>query len=227
VEESLSGLIIRVVLFYFVILLSMRLMGKREIGQLSIFDLVVSVMIAEVSAMSLESSDASITRGLFIIGILILLQIGMSWLTLKSVTMRSLIEGQPTLIVSSGKIRDKEMRRTRYSMSDLMTQLREKNIASVADVEFAVLETTGKLSVFPKAEKNAVTPTDLGLVVPRTGLPLCLIVDGIVMDENLEKIGKTRMWLKTQLEKHGFRDFRKVFYCSVDNQGKFYVDPKD
>ncbi|MGZ4033015.1 MAG: DUF421 domain-containing protein [Tumebacillaceae bacterium] len=225
--ESFSGLFVRVIFFYFVILVSMRLMGKREIGQLSIFDLVVSIMIAEVSAMSLEDPTVPFSRGVFIVGLLVLLQIVMSWLTLKSVTLRSLVEGKPTLIIANGKIKDAEMRRTRYSMSDLMTQLREKDIATVGDVEFAILETTGKLSVFPKAEKRPVTPEDMGLSVPRTGLPLPLIVDGAVLDDNLEKIGKTRFWLRNELQQYGYKDFKKIFYCSVDNQGKLFFDPKD
>lgn len=226
-DETIGMLLMRVVLFYFVILASMRLMGKREIGQLSVFDLVVSVMIAEVSAMSLESPKMPIMRGVLIVALLVMLQIAMSWLTLKSVTMRSLFEGKPTLIIANGAIREDEMRRTRYSMSDLMTQLREKDIATVSDVEFAILETTGKLSVFPKAQKRPVTPEDLGLSVPMTGLPLPLIVDGLVMDENLEKIGKTRFWLKNELQKYGHGEFKKIFYCSIDNQGELFIDTKE
>jgi uncharacterized membrane protein YcaP (DUF421 family) len=226
-EDNLFALFFRVIIFYFVIMTSMRLMGKREIGQLSIFDLVVSVMIAEVSAMALEGPDASILRAVVIISMLVVLQVGMSWLTLKSVKIRYLIEGRPTLIIANGKIRDGEMRRTRYSISDLMTQLREKNISSVSDVEFAVLETTGKLSVFPKSAKVPPSAGDLGVEVPRTGLPLPLIVDGQVLDENLESIGKTRFWLKNEVQKYGYSDFKKIFYCSIDNAGELFLDPKD
>ncbi|PWK08978.1 DUF421 domain-containing protein [Tumebacillus permanentifrigoris] len=226
-DESLGMLLLRVILFYFVILTSMRLMGKREIGALSVFDLVVSVMIAEVSAMSLESPDMPIMRGIVITALLVCLQILVSWLTLKSVTLRYLIDGKPTMLIANGKIRDDEMRRTRYSMSDLMTQLREKDVASVNDVEFAILETTGKLSVFPKAEKRPVTPEDLGLKVTRTGLPLPLIVDGVVMDGNLEKIGQTRFWLKNELQQYGHSEFKKIFYCSIDNQGELFIDLKE
>lgn len=225
--EHVWGLLLRITLFYFVTLASMRLMGKREIGKLSIFDLVISIMIAEVSATALMDHEITIGGGLLIIGTLVMLQIGMSWLTLKSISLRNLVDGQPTLLIANGKIRDDEMRRTRYSLSDLMTQLREKDVASVSDVEFAILETTGKLSVFPKASKRPLTPEDIGLAVPRTGLPLPLIVDGYVMDDNLEKIGKTRFWLKNELQKSGHREFKKVFYCSIDNQGQIYVDTYD
>lgn len=225
--ETAGKMILPVILFYFVTLAAMRLMGKREIGKLSIFDLVISIMIAEVSASSLEDPEAPLSRGVAIIALLVLLQIGMSWLTLKSVSLRYLVEGRPTLIIANGQIRDGEMRRTRYSMSDLMTQLREKDIASVSDVEFAILETTGKLSVFPKAEKRTVTVEDLGLSAPRTGLPLPLIIDGHVLEDNLEKIGKTRHWLQNGLEQYGYHDFKQVFFCSIDNQGELYFDPKE
>lgn len=225
--DNMWGLVIRIIVFYFAVMLSMRLMGKREIGKLSIFDLVVSIMIAEVSAGSLLSPSDDMAEGLTIIGILVMLQITMSYLTLKSITIRNWFEGQPTLIVANGKIRDDEMRRTRYSMSDLMTQLREKDIASVADVEFAILETTGKLSVFPKAEKRAITAEDLGIMVRKTGLPLPLIVDSHVMDGNLEKIGKTRYWLKEELTKCGYENFKDIFYCEIDNEGVIHFDVRD
>ncbi len=223
--EYFGGLILRIILFYFVTLASMRLMGKREIGKLSIFDLVISIMIAEVSAMSLADTDMTISTGLFIIVTLVLLQVLMSYLTLKSISLRSLLEGRPTLLIANGKIREDEMRRTRYSMSDLMTQLREKDVATVSDVEFAILETSGKLSVFAKASKRPVTPEDLGIIVPKTGLPLPLVVDGTVMDTNLERLGKDRDWLKRELQKQGYQQFQQVFYCAIDNQGSLFVDP--
>jgi uncharacterized membrane protein YcaP (DUF421 family) len=221
------GLLLRTILVYFYVLIAMRLMGKREIGKLSIFDLVVSIMIAEVSAVALEDPSAPLSRGMLIIAALVSLQILVSFITLKSQRLRDIVEGQPTLLIANGKINDAEMRRTRYSMSDLMTQLREKNIANVADVEFAILETSGKLSVFPKAQKRPLTVGDLNLSVPRTGLPLPLILDGRLIDKNLEKMGKTRHWLKYELKKFGYEDFKDVFYCAVDNQGQLFVDQKD
>ncbi|GIM47219.1 DUF421 domain-containing protein [Collibacillus ludicampi] len=221
------GLLLRTILVYLYVLIAMRLMGKREIGKLSIFDLVVSIMIAEVSAVALEDPSAPLSRGMLIIAALVSLQILVSYITLKSQRLRNLVEGQPTVLIANGKINDAEMRRTRYSMSDLMTQLREKNIANVADVEFAILETSGKLSVFPKAQKRPLTAGDLNLTVPRTGLPLPLIIDGQPIDKNIEKIGKTRYWLKYELKKFGYEDFKEIFYCCVDNQGQLYVDQKE
>jgi uncharacterized membrane protein YcaP (DUF421 family) len=221
---SFFTLFLKTLFVYFFVLLGLRLMGKREIGKLSVFDLVISIMIAEVSAFSLEDKAFALWKGTFIIAVLILLQIGMSFTTLKSKRIRDLVEGRPTILIENGKINDKEMKRTRYSIDDLLTQIREKNIASVADVEFAVLETTGKLSVFPKAEKRPVVVEDLHLQTPKTNLPIPLIMDGKPIEANLRKIQKTQFWLKQQLKSYGIQEFRQVFYCSIDENGSLFVD---
>lgn len=221
------GLLIRTIFIYFYVLIAMRVMGKREIGKLSIFDLVVSIMIAEVSAVALEDPKAPLSRGMIIIAALVTLQILVSFITLKNQRIRGLVEGRPTVLIANGKINDAEMRRTRYSMSDLLTQLREKDIANVADVEFAILETSGKLTVFPKANKRQVTVEDLNLSVPRSNIPLPLIIDGQPIDKNIALTGKTRYWLKQELKKMGYHDFREIFFCSLDNQGQLFVDRKE
>jgi len=219
-------LFLRVLFIYVYVLISLRLMGKREIGKLSVFDVVVSIMIAEVSALALEETSMPFWRTPFIIAVLVSLQIMLSFLSLNSKTLRDLIEGRPTILISGGRIDDGEMRRTRYSMSDLMTQLREKDLASVADVEFAILETTGKLSVFPKSEKRPVTRSDLHMPGERSSLPTPIIIDGKVLDKNLESLGKTRFWLKAEIRKQGCQNFKDVFFASVDGHGIIYVDRK-
>jgi uncharacterized membrane protein YcaP (DUF421 family) len=224
---SFFTLFLKTLFVYFFVLLGLRLMGKREIGKLSVFDLVISIMIAEVSAFSLEDKAFALWKGTFIIAVLILLQIGMSFTTLKSKRIRDLVEGRPTILIENGKINDKEMKRTRYSIDDLLTQIREKNIASVSDVEFAILETTGKLSVFPKAEKRPVVVEDLQLQTPKTNLPIPLIIDGKLIEANLRKIQKTQFWLRQQLKSYGIHEFRQVFYCSIDENGRLFVDPMD
>ncbi|UOF92736.1 DUF421 domain-containing protein [Fodinisporobacter ferrooxydans] len=217
----------KILLVYVFVLLGLRFMGKREIGKLSIFDLVISIMIAEVSAFSLEDKELALGKGLFIIGFLVILQIIMSFVSLKSQRIRDLIEGRPTVLIANGKINDREMKRTRYSMDDLMTQLREKNVMAVADVEFAILETSGKLSVFPKSGKRSVTVEDMNLTVAKTSLPIPLIIDGKVIHENLQKIEQTALWLNQEIQKQGYADVKKIFYCSIDNQGTLFIDPKD
>lgn len=208
------------------VLFAMRLMGKREIGKLSVFDLVVSIMIAEVAAVSLDLEEP-LWKGIVIVLILVAMQVFVAFLSLKSHRLREFLEGRPTVIIRNGKIDDEEMRRTRYSMSDLLTQLREKNIAHVGDVEFAILETSGKLSVFPKEETRPVTREDLGITVPQFDLPVALIVDGKLLAKNLEKIKKDQRWLEEQIKYYGYDELELIFFCSVDHRGRLFIDGKD
>ncbi|SFJ40988.1 Protein of unknown function [Thermoflavimicrobium dichotomicum] len=147
----------RTLFMYFFLLLMLRLMGKREIGKLSIFDLIVSLMIADLSATVIEDHKLPVMASAFPIALLVGLQILMSIVLLKSRKARQIVDGDPTIIIKNGKIQPEAMAKHRYNMDDLLMQLRDKNIANVADVEFAILETSGKLSVFPKEEKKPVT----------------------------------------------------------------------
>lgn len=201
-------------------------MGKREIGKLSIFDLVVSIIIAEVSAMSLQDLRIPLWHGVFVTGILVLLQIGMSYLSLHNHRIHHLIEGKPTVLVANGEINDSEMKRTRYNMNDLLMQLREKNISTVADVEFAILETSGKLSVFPKAGQRPLTPDDMIISAKPTVMTTSLIVDGEIHDDKLASIHKSREWLKQQLIAQGYQSEKQVFYAGWDGE-TLYLDRLD
>ena len=220
------SLVLRTLVMYFLVLLSLRIMGKREIGKLSIFDLVVSIMIAEISAMALQDLKIPVWHSILIIMLLVLLQIGVSFLSLRSRRMHDLIEGKPSVLVANGEINDSEMKRTRYNINDLLMQLREKNISRVADVEFAILETTGKLSVFPKAGQRPLTPEDLDIVVKPTNIATSLIVDGAVDYDKLSAIGKSPAWLDQQIVALGFESVKEVFYAAWDGQ-TLHVDRVD
>lgn len=223
---EIGHLTLKTIGVYVFVLFSLRVMGKREIGKLSVFDLVVSFMIAEVAAVSLDLEEP-LWRGGLIITLLVSLQILVAFFSLKSHRLRELIEGRPTVLIKNGQIDDAEMRRTRYSMSDLLTQLREKNIAHVGDVEFAILETTGKLSVFPKEQNLPVTKEDLGLPVTPFQMPAALIVDGKVMAHNLESLKKDRQWLEQEIRYYGYDSIEQIFFCSVDYKGRMYFDLKE
>lgn len=220
-------LFIRTLLVYLIVFLTMRLMGKREIGKLSVFDLVISVMIAEIAVFVIEDIHKPLTDGLVPIAALLIIQVGTALLSLKSQTFRGLMEGRPSYLIRGGKLDREEMKRQRYSLDDLMLQLRQNKVMNVADVEFAVLETSGKLSVVEKNKKQQdEPPVDMFDTVRYEGLPLPLIMDGKVQDENLSKLGKTRFWLKNQLENEGVKDFKDVFFCSIDHRGKMFLDKK-
>jgi uncharacterized membrane protein YcaP (DUF421 family) len=221
-------IILRTVLIYFFVFLMLRIMGKREIGKLSLFDLVISIMIAEIAVFVLEDSRKPLADGLVPMVTLVLIQVVIAFITLKSRTIRVLFDGKPSVLIQNGSINREEMKKHRYNLDDLMLQLRQNKIMNVADVEFAVLEPSGKLSVVEKEIKettDVIDDTQKGMF-RYEGLPLPLIMDGKVQDDNLEKIGKTRFWLKNQLQAKGSHDFKEVFYCSIDHKGKLFVDRK-
>ncbi len=221
------SMFLRTVFIYVFLLLIMRLMGKREIGKLSIFDLIVSFMIADISAMVIENLNEPLILGVISIITLALLQILLSYLSLKSKKVREWVDGKPVMIIKKGKILEKQMAQARYNLDDLIMQLREKNIADVSDVEFAILETSGKLSVFEKEEKRPAQRGDISHSLRPFRMPIPLIIDGKVQDDGLKKIGKTRFWLKNEIQKQGYRDFKEIYYATVSSNGKLFIDRKN
>ncbi|WP_042201014.1 DUF421 domain-containing protein [Paenibacillus camerounensis] len=254
--QHITSHVFLTVLMYFFIFLCMRIMGKREIGKLSVFDLTISIMIAEIAVFVIDDIERPIYDGVVPMVTLVLIQIVVAQLSLKSRKLRLLIDGRPSVLISNGKLHRSEMRRQRYNMDDLLLQLRGQNIVSPADVEFAILETSGQLTVIEK-NKNVSSSNQSGnssdtaenqeqnsgggsggsgksggsagvnlskSKIRYEGLPVPLIMDGKVQDDNLEMIGKNRFWLRTQIRQKGVSDFRDVFLCSIDHTGKIYVD---
>jgi uncharacterized membrane protein YcaP (DUF421 family) len=217
----------RIVVLYIAVMIALRLMGKREIGQLSVFDFVVSMMIAELSTLPMEDTRIPLYVSLISIGILVLLQVGVAILQIKNHRFRHWVEGEPAVLIEHGQIRDGQMRKMRYSMSDLLLQLREKGIATVADVEFAILENSGKLSVLPKAEKRPLSAADLGQPVAEERPPLPLIIDGDPVPSTLQTIKKDETWLREEMQRRGYLSLDDVFYAAVDTDGKIFIDARD
>ncbi|MGG0738747.1 DUF421 domain-containing protein [Niallia taxi] len=208
--EEYIIILLRTLLLYAIIVLVFRMMGKREIGELSILDLVVYIMIAEIAVAAIEDIKTELVPTILPIFILLLIQIGLAALSLKSKSIRDLIDGKPTIIINKGKIDEKAMKSQRYNMDDLLLQLREKDVRNVADVEFAILETSGKLSVFEKE------PSKSGITIP-------LIIDGIIQKTSLEEVEKTEAWLRQELRKQGHKKLENISFCSFQD-GKFYID---
>lgn len=200
----------RTFFFYAFITLIYRFMGKREIGQLGIVDLIVSILIAELAAVSIEQRDESIWLSIIPIFLLLIIQVGMSYVSLKSDKIRSLFDGDPSVIVDHGKINVKEMIKQRYNMEDLLTQLREKHIRSLEEVDYAVLENSGKLSVFKKDTKL------LGQY------PLPVILDGKIDYAVLNHIGKNEEWVAKTLAKDQLA-LSDIFYASYHDRKLFLI----
>ena len=200
--------IFRTLLFYIIITLVYRFMGKREVGELSIMDLIVSILIAELAAMSIDKYKDSLLITILPIIALVIVQIIVAKISLKSASTREKIEGEPSIIINRGKVNFPEMLKQRYNLDDLLTQLREKSIKNIEEVDYAILETSGKLSVFTKGHDN--------------NYPLPLIIDGKLDEETLIQIGKDNKWLKNELKKNNV-EIEDIFYAFYRNKNLFLI----
>jgi uncharacterized membrane protein YcaP (DUF421 family) len=235
----MSAILLRTVLMYVLVFALLRLMGKREIGKLSVFDLVISIMIAEIAVIIIEDPRKPLLEAIAPIVLLVAIQIALAFATIKSRKLRLWMDGTPSILISGGQLNEEEMRRQRYNLDDLMQQLREHQITSVDEVERAVLEPNGKLSVIrrtaaPRANAHSACSNeppdrrsaDVPPGIRYEPLPIPLILDGQVQDDNLRKLGKDRFWLKNRLRERGIEHFRQVFFCSIDHRGRLYVNRK-
>ncbi|HDR7792132.1 TPA: DUF421 domain-containing protein [Bacillus luti] len=209
----------RTLLLYIVILIIFRFMGKREIGELSVLDLVVFIMLGEMAVVAIENTDKSLWHQLVPMVFLMCIQIILSVISLKFQRFRHLIEGEPAILINAGKIDEKKMRKQRYNIDDLMMQLREQGIGDIRDVEYAILEPSGKLSIFQK-QKSKKSKND----TPIFTLPL--IIDGEIQFSHLQMIEHTDEWLIGKLKNLGYNDITQILYCSFQN-GQFFVDLKE
>lgn len=217
----------RTVLLYILVVITMRLMGKRQIAQLEPFELVIAIMIAELAVIPMQDRNIPLINGIIAITTLLFIQVTFSVLSLRSISFRSFLDGRYSLIIANGVIQEKEMRKARYNLDELLEQLRLKSIFSLADVEFAILETSGELSVLLKSQKRTVTPADMKLETTYEGLPLVLIMDGQVMSSELRKSQLTEAWLRTELEKCGIKSPNEVLIASLNTQGELFLQPKE
>ena len=202
----------RSVFFYFIVTILYRIMGKREIGELSIMDFIVSLFIAELVAISIENYKTSIFMSLIPVLALSLIQIFLSYLSIKNKKIRDLLDGNPSVIIENGKVDFKEMKRQRYNIEDLLMQLRDNSIKSISEIDYAILETNGKLSIFKKNNNN-------------NDYPLPLILNGIVDYNTLRKINKNERWLDSELNKRCINR-EDIFYCFYENEELYVIESK-
>lgn len=214
-EEYLI-VIFRTLFLYGLITSIYRMMGKREIGELSILDLVISIMIAELAVVAIERADENLFRHVLPMLILMIVQIIFAYWSLKSKKLRDIMDGKPTIIINQGKIDENAMKKQRYNFDDLLLQLREKDIARISDVQYAILESSGSLSVFEKNESENEA----------TEITIPIIMDGNIIVENLKRINKDEAWLRKELDKRGYADVKKISFCSFENND-FYIDLKN
>ena len=194
----------RSIVLYIIVLIVMRLMGKREIGQLQPFELAISIMIADLATIPMTDTGIPIGNGIVPILGLLIMHLLISLINLKSTKAREIICGKPSILIYRGKIQEKAMKRERFTINELQERIRGEKIVSLGDVEYAILETSGQITVIEKPNKRGTIPEDFGIMPEYEGIPYDLVVDGKIMYKNLDLIEKDYDWLKKEVNRFGF-----------------------
>lgn len=204
----------------------MRLMGKREIGQLQPFELAISIMIADLASIPMTDTGVPISNGIIPILGLLVMHLLISVINLKSMKAREIICGKPRILIYRGRIDEKALKKERFTINELEERLRGNNVVNLGDVEYAILETSGNITVIQKPEKRNTIPEDFNIIPEYEGISYDLVVDGKVMDKNLKKLGKNYQWLKNQVAKFNMKP-EDALVVTLDGKGQIFCQEKE
>lgn len=217
----------RSIVLYLIIVIGIRLLGKHQVSELEPAEFVLALIIADVASVPMQDYGIPLLMGVIPIITLLCLSMILSVLTLKSLKIRALLAGVPSILVRNGQVDQKELRRTRMTMDEVLEELRLQGYTDLTAVRYAVLETNGQLSILPYARKQPPSAEDMDVPVVDAGLPLVLINDGRLISANLDRCGLDKRWLEKQLKKHGVSNVRDVFLLTVDEEKQTYFIGKD
>ncbi len=210
----------RTLILYFILMVGLRLMGKRQIGELEPSELVLTLIISDLAAVPMQDFGIPLVNGVFPIVTLLCVSMLLSFVSLKSIRFRGLICGYPTVIIRDGKVLQQNMARNRFTVDELLEQLRSQGYSDLTAVKYAVLETSGQVSVLPYTKDSPVTPQVMNMTVQDdVTLPVLVINDGHIMSENLSASGYDAVWLDKQLKERRLTSPRQVFLMTVDEAG--------
>ncbi len=226
-NEIIFSSFLRAILAFILLMLLARLMGKKLISQMTFFDFIVGVTIGSVTASGFVLTGSnSLISGIVILITISFMTVLTGLMQLQSNPWKKLLSSEPIVAIENGKIVEENLKKERLNIPELMLLLRKKNIFNIADVEFALLETDGSLSVLPKSQKQPVTPSDLNISSTYKGLTKDIIIDREVMHENLADAHLDESWLGEQLRQRGINSPKEVFYAGLDTQGYLFVSMK-
>jgi len=217
---------LRTLIIYLILIISMRMMGKRQIGELQISELVTTFMLSELATAPLSNKQIPVSYALVPIFLLLSLEVITSFLLMKSSFLKRLFTGRPSIIIHHGKIDQQELGRLRITIHELLSELRQKSIGDIADVEYAILEDNGKLSVFQKSVKAPLTPEQADLAITENGIAHPIIADGKISRENLTLAGVSENWLHAQLKKRNL-ETAEVFLLTLNDGGELFIVTKE
>ena len=219
--------LVRTVILYILIIAGIRLMGKRQVGELEPSELVLSLVIADLASVPMQDFGIPLLAGVIPILALLSMTMILSVLTMRSVRFRALLCGRPSIIIRDGKVDQREMARNRLTVDELLEELRGQGYTDPSGVKYAILETNGQLSVLPFTAQKPPNAQQLGLEVDQWELPLVVVSDGRLLEHNLTQLGRDRAWLDKQLEEGGCSDPRQIFLLLASRDGKVYLTRKD
>ena len=213
-------------LVFFSLLIFTRILGKTQVAQLTFYEYISGITIGSIAANIAASEPDKVWNHYYDLVLFMGLTYVLSVITMRNRPLRKLIEGSPTIVIANGHILADNMHKIRYDLDELNGQLRQNGVLDPSEVQYAVLETSGDLSVIKKSDYQPVTKTDMGMQLPDPTFPVELIMDGQVIDRNLRKQNKSRAWLDEQLAAQGITDANQVTYAVIDSTGKLFVSPK-
>lgn len=215
----------RAIILYILVLVVMRAMGKREIGQLQPFELAISIMIADLASIPMTEIGVPISNGVVPILGLLVMHLVISVINMKSIRARKIICGKPRILIYRGKIDEKALKKERFTINELQERLRGKDVTNIGEVEYAILETSGDVTIIKKPEKRNAIPEDFGIQPDYEGISYDLVVDGQVMYDNLKAIGKNYMWLKKEVSKFKINP-EDALLVTLDGKGQIFCQAK-
>ena len=216
----------RSIVLYIIVLVVMRLMGKREISQMQPFELAISIMIADLASIPMTEIGIPIFNGIVPILGLLVMHLVISVINIKSIALRKFICGKPSILIYRGKIDEQVLKKERFTINELQERLRRNNIVNLGDVEYAILETSGEVTVIQKPEKRGTIPEDFNIVPEYEGIPYDLVIDGKVINENLKKLGKNYTWLEKQLIPFKMKP-EEALVVTIDGKNQIFCQKKE
>ncbi|OXS52753.1 hypothetical protein B1A99_32570 [Cohnella sp. CIP 111063] len=217
---------LRTVMAVIILFIMTRILGKRQISQLSLFEYITGISIGNLAAYLSLDTDTNWILGVVALSVWVSMSLGIEFLQVKSKKARELLDGKPTIIIQNGKILEANMKRERITSDELLELLRTKDIFDVSQVEFAIMDTSGELNVLLKKEHQPLTPSDINLPVSPEKFSMSVIMDGKILEDSLKRIGLNRDWLAAKLKQIGTSP-DKIYLAQVDSQNKLYLDPYD
>lgn len=219
--------VVRTIILYLLIIVGIRLMGKRQVGELEPSELVLDLIIADLAAVPMQDFGIPLLSGILPILTLLCVTMILSVLTMKSIRFRAVICGRPSIIVENGEINQREMRKNRFTLDELSEELRCQGLTDLSSVKYAILETNGRVSVIPYANQRPVTAEQMSLFPDDVGLPMVIINDGRLLEHNLKNRGLNQTWLEKRMAERGIHSVKDIFLLSIDEQNRIYFVPQE